>query len=213
LTVKILLIDDHPLVLDGLSLALNEMIPDCQIKTAACAADALSVIENQTDFDWLFIDIMLPGEGGIELLQKIRTQMIPIPVVMMSGMDDASLIYESLQSGANGFIHKNMHSSFFKTCMSTIEKGQIYLSEDSRLLLDEYKFKHQPLVDNANDQLSDKQKKVLSLLIKGLSNNEIAASLGLTESTIKFHVSKIYSILNVDNRTRCVAEAQRLGFA
>jgi len=207
------LVDDHPLVLDGLSLALKDMIPDCKIKTAACAADALLTIKKHADFDWIFIDIMLPGEDGIALLQNIRNQMIPIPVVMMSGMDDAALIRESIQSGANGFIHKNMHSSFYKACMSTINKGKIYLSEQSQQLLNEYEAQYQPLIDHAHTQLSNKQKQVLSLLIEGLSNNEIGETLGLAESTIKFHVSKIYSVLNVDNRTRCVAEARRLGFS
>ncbi len=209
--IKILLVDDHPLILDGLTLALQGMFQGCEIKTAETTSDALQAIEEEPMFDWLFIDVLLPERGGIELLKMIRHQMIASPVVMMSGVHDPAVIRQSIEAGANGFLPKHMRSSVLRECMQRIEQGQVFLPEHIRQQLVEYETGTGRLVTSASQQLSDKQKTVLALLSKGYSNAEIGESMGLAESTVKFHVSKTFSILNVDNRTKCVAVAREMG--
>ncbi len=209
--MKILIVDDHLLILDGLSLALGKLFPDCTIVTAENAMQALKAVELEPLFDWLFIDILLPDRSGIELMKEIRQQMIPSPIIMMSGNDDPAMIQHAIQQGANGFLPKHMHSDSLRQCFEKIEEGKLYLPLEIRLLLDEYEIGEGRRKDTINNQLSDKQLQVLILLSQGYSNSEIGTAIVLAESTIKFHVSKIYSILDVGNRTECVAEAHRLG--
>ena len=212
---RVLLVDDHALILDGLQLVITDVLGECTVTQAQSYDRALQIIHSAEPFEWIFADILMPENSGIDLLREIRSRGMNTMVIMISGSDDASLIRRSIDAGANGFLpkrtsHKDL-PRLFKECVDSVNRGIVYTPEETKALLKDYEASIGLYVKNIRLQLSDKQRDVLTLLFHGYSNTEIGQALGLAESTIKFHVSKLYSVLNVSSRTECVAEVRRLG--
>lgn len=209
--VQILIVDDHPVYLDGISHILQSILGSVNIVQANTGSEAIAQVAGRIDIDWIFLDQQLPDTTGLQLLQQFNDLLIAAPVVMMSGSDDIALIHEAMAMGASGFIHKAFGRATFEQCLNAIKRGELYLPSELRVRMDHYRATVVKSRNALQSQLSDRRKEVLIMMAEGYTNAEMAAALGIAETTIKTHVSALLSIFDVDNRSHCIAEARKLG--
>lgn len=207
----ILVIDDHPVFQDGITVILETLLPNATIYSALNAAEGIEQARNRPDLDWVFVDYQLPDADGLNIIERLNALMITAPIIMMSGVDDLEVISRAMKLGVSGFIHKSGGKKIFKDCLDTIEQGRVYLPSDTQVRLEHYRQTIGRQTDSIRKQLSSRRMDVLLLVAEGYSNQEIATSLSITEATVKSHVSALMSILDADSRYHCVAEARKLG--
>lgn len=206
----ILIIDDHPVVLEGLSLMLNEIRHQTTLLTASNATEALELIAMNNDIDWLFIDINLPDMSGISLVKKLRTMNVLSNIILMSGEIEPAKIEKAMDLQINGVLSKAFDRNMFAQCFTSIELGKVYMSQEHA---DELKYYQQSQLlgeRRFDKEISTRQYETLLMISKGFSNKEIAKRMDISESTVKSHVAALMTLFEADNRTHCVSEAQRL---
>ncbi len=210
ITEKVLIIDDHPVVLDGLSLILSDVMNGAQVFTACNGSQALNVVERNRDIDWIFLDVNLPDIDGIDLIMSLESKKITANIVVLSSDSSPSVTDRALKHHANGFLSKCFEQSDLLECIGTIKQGNIFLTPQLQRQLKSYR--NSVLLEKQliEAQISNRQMQTLKLLVMGHSNLEIAESLGIVESTVKSHIQALLSLFNADNRTHCAAEARRL---
>lgn len=211
MTSKVVIVDDHPTFLEGISLILGSIIEDAQFLLATSGKEALELTQMNPDVAWVFIDNHLPDTLGTELLSQISAMKILAPVIIFSADDDAVFIDVALKEYASGFISKNAKKQEFIDCINKVEAGGTYLNPELRKQVNTYRQSILLEREEIEKVISERQREVLSLIVKGYSNAMIAQSLAVSESTVKTHVSAVLSLFHVENRTHCVAEAKRLG--
>jgi len=210
LNTKILIVDDHPTFIEGVSVILQSIIPNTIPLSSLNGKDALKTININPDIEWIFLDINLPDYNGIELLEHFEKNRVLANIIIMTSANDPSIIDEVLKHHAAGFLTKDFNRQILADCIKTVEMGNIFLTTDHEKQLRNYReslLREKQIIE---DNLSERQKQTLLLIVKGYSNREIAESLGISESTVKTHVSSLISLFEADNRTHCVAEARRL---
>lgn len=207
---KFLVVDDHPVVLDGLIMLLEYLIPQGKFLTAADGASACAQLELHPDIDWIFLDIQLPDVDGIELLKLFELKKVTASTVILSSDSSPDIVDKALTQHASGFLSKSFNRDELRECLNVVEAGHIYLTPTLRRELTSYR--KSVLVERqcVESMLSDKLRETLSLIAAGYSNREIAHSCNVAESTIKSRVKQLFSLFNADNRTHCVFEARRL---
>ena len=211
-SIKILVIDDHPSYLEGVSLLLRLIMPNSTILTAKDGSNARALLRLHVDIDWILLDLNLPDCSGVELVRYLNDNKTLAHIVVISGEDDPGTIDEILNYGVSGFLTKDFDSQVLTQCINTIENDGVYLAPKHKQMLNNYRsgwLKEKQLIEEV---ITSRQLQTLLLIAKGYSNHEIADQLGITESTIKKHVSLLIAIFESDNRTHCVAEARRLKF-
>ena len=230
--MDILLVDDHALFREGLTLVLKQQLNtsegDVNVLEADSAKTALEAVQQYQDLDLILLDLHLPDNQDFSLLQQIKSFDPSIPVAMLSANEDAQKIQQALQQGASGFITKSSKSSVMISAIQLILAGGIYVPP-AILKAD---LSGEPVENSANAspskavtktthtspsrstddivtvQLTERQKEVLHLMDDGLSNKEIAKVLNMSPSTVKVHVAAILRACNVNNRTQAVSFAR-----
>lgn len=205
----VLVIDDHPVYLDGFSLMLNDLFANVDLCLASNAKEAIEIASNRIDIDFIYMDYNLPDMDGITLLQALNDLFITAPIIMISGDNSINLIDQAITLGASGFVHKGCAKSVFQECLSTIEKGNVFLTPELNASLSNHR---KTIVNDKNiilEKLSDRRMQVLLLISEGYANAEIAESLGISPSTVKTHVAALMEAFDADNRSHCVAEAKK----
>lgn len=210
ITEKVLIVDDHPVVLDGLTIILSDVMSGAQIFKAIDGAQALTVVKNNVDIDWIFLDVNLPDIDGIDLIKAFKSLRITANIVVLSSDSSPSITDRALKQQANGFLSKSFVPSELTSCIKRIEQGKIFLLPPLQQQLTKYR--DSVLVERQliETHISNRQLQTLNLLANGYSNLEIADSLGIVESTVKSHIQALMSLFEADNRTHCAAEARRL---
>jgi DNA-binding NarL/FixJ family response regulator len=209
---KILIIDDHPSYLEGVSLLLKSILPNAVIVSALNGKATREILVQYSGIDWILLDINLPDCSGIGLIQHFKDIKLLANIIVITSEDDPDLIDQSLRLHANGFLTKDFNREVLSECIKVIKNGGIFLTQKHAKQLENYReslFREKQLIENA---ISQRQQQTLLLIAKGYSNSEIAEYLGISESTVKTHVSSLISLFDSDNRTHCVAEARRLKF-
>lgn len=212
--MHILVADDHQLFIDGIRHILAKLGTDVTITEATRAEQAISHMESGREFDLILLDLNMPGMDGMSILQRERERKVWLPLVIISGEEDARIIKSALDAGALGFIPKAHGSQQMLSALQSVLDGEIYIPENIQKQIDNLETRRPP--SEANDALkasgiSKRQYEVLQLMAKGYSNKQIAASLFLTEHTVKAHISALFAALNAGNRTECVQRAERRG--
>lgn len=208
--LKILLIDDHRLFLAGMTNILSTLTDEVQVLQAVDATQALALVDECVDLDWIFLDLQLPRVDGFHLLAAFRERRICVPVVILSANDDPATIDLALRRGASGFISKSAHKDEILCALKQIEQTGHYVSTSVEGPLRNYRAGTISAADSRRLRLSRRQLDVLKLVAEGYSNRRIAKTLFLSESTIKNHVSALLAAFNAQNRTQCVLEAKEL---
>lgn len=202
--MRILLCDDHALFRDGLELVLEQLDADVQLIGVGDAEAALErAAAEADDLELVLLDIGLPGMSGLDALGHLRRDHPELPVVVLSASERPEDVRRALDAGAAGFIPKSTRGPVLLGALRLVLSGGVYVP---------------PLMvavghsraDRASE-LSPRQLDVLRLVARGLTNKEIASTLGIAENTVKSHVKALLDILDVTNRTEAAMAVHELG--
>jgi DNA-binding NarL/FixJ family response regulator len=199
--IRILCVDDHPVVLDGLS-AIIAMQPEMELAaTASCGEKALKAFREHKP-DVAIVDLRLPDMSGFELIKAVRKVDTRARIIVLSSYDGDVDIQRALDAGAQGYVAKGLVRDELLTAIRTVSAGGKHIPATIA----------QRLVGHMQeDSISEREVQVLSLVARGKRNKEIAADLSIAEDTVKMHVRNIFSKLNVTDRTEAVTVALRRG--
>ncbi|WP_188063051.1 response regulator [Sphingobium sp. KCTC 72723] len=207
---RVLIVDDHPLVRDGLRSVIAISFDNIEIFEAASLQEAVATLEKQDNFDLILLDLHIPDVRRLEGLKLLRDRFPILPVVMVSGAFDRAIVQEALAAGAAGFIPKSLKRSAIVDALHRVVSGEIYLPEtmgDAPVASPE-----EDEIVRRIDSLTPQQKTVLGHLVNGRLNKQIAHDLNVSMTTIKAHVSAILQKLGVLSRTQAVIKANRVHF-
>jgi DNA-binding NarL/FixJ family response regulator len=198
-SIRIAIVDDHPLFREGVARSLGEMGGFELVGEGASAEDAERLARASTP-DILLLDISMPG-GGLNALAAILAAMPEQKVVMLTVSETNADVAQALKAGARGYVLKGVGSKALAEILRDVANGQSYVSPSlsARLLSDLLQptgSKPDPL-----SQLTGREAEILKLVAEGLSNKEVAARLSLQEKTVKHHMTRVLAKLNVRNRT------------
>ncbi|MBI3776377.1 MAG: response regulator transcription factor [Gammaproteobacteria bacterium] len=211
MSLRILIIDDHPLFLDGMASALRRFDDDAAIETAANAEDGLAATQAR-EFDLVLLDLNLPGMNGLAAINEFHQRFPALPVVVLSSSERPDDIRQAINGGALGFIPKTSSThAVFETLRQVLEGRVCVPAEFSA---DSSKQPLPVFTAPRNIEcgvLSLRQMEVLACLCQGLSNKQIADALLVSEKTVKNHVSCVFRALGVVNRTQAVLAAKKTG--
>jgi DNA-binding NarL/FixJ family response regulator len=207
-STRIIIADDHPLFRDALRQAVASVMVGARIDQAGAFDELTSLLEQDSDVDMVLLDLSMPGISGFSGLIYLRAQYPAIPVVIVSASDDGSTIRRSLDFGASGFIPKRFGVETVRDAIVRVMDGDVWVPPDTDLssTID-------PDMTRLRDRLvtlTPQQVRVLMMLSEGLLNKQIAYELGVSEATIKAHVSAILQKLGVESRTQAVIAAAKI---
>lgn len=217
--MKILVVDDHPLILEALQHVLRQLDADVQCFEAQSAEAGRRLLASHPDAGLLLLDLNLPGVRGLDFLAELRESFPTVPVVVISGSDRREDVLQAIDLGAMGFIPKRSTNSVMLQALRLVLSGGVYLPMEafSQREAAEEPAPAKPArtegsATNPRDLgLTERQAQVLGLILQGKPNKLICRELGLAEGTVKIHVAAILRALNVSTRTQAVIEASRLG--
>jgi DNA-binding NarL/FixJ family response regulator/signal transduction histidine kinase/PAS domain-containing protein len=206
---RILLIDDHTMVRQGLERMLQDQPDLMVIGSEATGADGLRrIAELQPDV--VLCDLQLPDMSGVEVIAKTRTHFPQVKCLVVTTYDSDDYIYEGIKAGAKGYVLKDVSSDELVKAVRAAAQGESLLQPVVAKRLVE-KFADMARQDGAVEALTEREVEVLKALASGARNKEIAFDLGLSESTIKTHLASIFGKLSVTTRTEAVARGRELG--
>ncbi|MDO4938244.1 MAG: response regulator transcription factor [Sutterellaceae bacterium] len=217
--MKFLLVDDHALIVQALSLLLRSKFPESSVLTGASAQDARDLVrEHGEESDLLVLDLNLPGvETATSLLEELVKTNPALKILVLSGLIDQQNIMRVLQLGAAGFVPKSLDTDMLTNAIDFVLKGGVYIP--TKLLSESQKagLLTQAAVElaqkNTNEvHLTARQQDVLQTLARGLPIKRICRELNLSEGTVKTHVAAIYRAFGATNRTEALIAARRAGF-
>lgn len=216
--MKILAVDDHPLIRDALRQVLRVLDPDLNLLSAASAQETHVVAGDNPDLNLVLLDLSLPDANGFDVLRELREQHPGIPVVVLSATDDAATVIRALDEGAMGYIPKTSSTDVLLSALRLVLGGGVYLPAEV-LRHSTATSPHAPAAPGAPAKeitcrdlgLTERQGQVLSLVVQGKPNKLICRTLNLAEGTVKIHISAILRALNVTNRTQAVVAVGKLG--
>jgi two-component system, NarL family, nitrate/nitrite response regulator NarL len=195
--MKLLIVDDHALLRDGLSALLLQLGPKTNVIAAADGMEALAIAAAQPDLDAVIVDLSMPGMDGGALIQAFGTQQPELPVIVLSASESASDVRRAMALGALGYVPKSANPQTLLSAIRLVLSGEIYVPP---LMLNEAP----PDPSTAGSKLTPRQADVLNCMCKGMSNKAAASALDMSEKTVKAHVTAILRLLGATNRTQAV---------
>ncbi len=207
--MKVLIVDDHPLILEALAQLLPQLTPGTEVCAARDRAQAESALDDDPDIALVLLDLALPGTRGLDFLADLLLDYPGVPIVVLSATHDQATVTAALAAGARGFIPKTANPTSLVDALQKVMKGDVYLTSDLSEAL------QSDGVHMSPDELglTMRQSDVLKLLVQGKPNKLICRDLKLSEGTVKVHVSAILKALHVHSRTQAVAELARRGIS
>lgn len=208
--MKALVIDDHPVFIAALETILKGIHRDIDIDSAASAEAALGCIEYQPDYQFILLDLTMPGLDGFAFLRALQRRQLPIPVVVISSSEAAETVHACISAGAVGFIPKSYDAQQIANAIRCIQQGEIYLPATFKQTAAQ---SDHVVARQRCEQIGITEKAYLVLvsLAKGKTNKEIAEELHISVHTVKAHLAKLSERLQTVNRMDTVMEAIRLG--
>lgn len=212
MTVRFLIVDDHPLFREALQLAIQQAYEEAEIVEASSIAAAQETLASEQAFDLVLLDLSMPGTRGFDGLIELRAARPKQPILVVSAHEDPRIIHEAMSCGAAGYISKSVKKRDLSEAIQDVMAGLVVLPKSYQ----------PPATDGGGSRESDlaarvasltrQQLRVLHMVRQGMLNKQIAHELGVGETTIKAHVSEIMRKLNVVSRTQAVIEVTRLDY-
>ena len=212
MAANFLVVDDHPLFLEALQLAIHSAYPDAMIVEATSIATAKAEIAARRNFDLVLLDLCMPGTRGFEGLIELRTLHPKLPVVIVSALEDSRIVHEAMTCGAAGFIAKSVRKAELAASIRDVMAGSIALPQGYQPPAGDPVSTQAANMARRFASLTPQQQRVLQMLRQGMLNKQIAHELDVGETTVKAHVSEILRKLNVASRTQAVIEMSKIGF-
>lgn len=212
--LKLLVVEDHALVREGLVRLLSQVDEEVAVSGKADFESALTLLDAEDDFDLILLDLALPGIDGFTGLDILRKRFPAIPVAVVSAFDDVPTVSRVMNLGASGFIPKAFSGEALLSAVREVLEGNIFRPGssagarlDSVAPIPPSKVSLQPVEIG----LTDRQSQVLALMVRGMSNRDIAEQLELSEGTVKIHATAVFKTLGVTSRTQALVAVSRYG--
>ena len=213
--MKILIVDDHPLIREALRHVLTALGGEFDLLDAEDGAQALAAVAGNPDLDLVLLDLALPDIDGFAALALFREQHPGVPVVVLSASDQTDTVLRAIDAGAMGYIPKTSSNQLLLDALRRVLSGHVYLPPD---VLNRHQAAPARTLRQSGEALvprdiglTARQAEVLALLVQGNPNKQICRALDLAEGTVKIHVTAILKALNVANRTQAVIAVGKLG--
>ena len=219
--MRILVADDHELFLKGLELVLRDLEPGVELVFAKNYTEIFSILDHDKNFNLILTDLAMPGANWLEAVKKMHEIMPETLIIILSAVFDREIVQKTMDLGAAGYIPKTSSNAVIISAVNLVLSGGMYIppellnhtekTEAFDLLKQVENISSDENIDEKIKILTPRQIDVIKQISEGKSNKQIAYELGLTEGTVKLHVTAILKLLNVYNRTGAVMEARRLG--
>lgn len=204
---RILIVEDHALVREAMSQTLARLEPEMECVEANCSEQAIALLEQHDDWDLALVDLMLPDLNGISLLGIMAKRWPDVPAVVVSAFDDQASVRRAMRAGASGFISKARSGEVLREAVRKVLEGGVAFPDGEAV----------PAASGARNGgslaerfgLTAAQCRVAELLGQGKTNREIADLLGLSEGTVKVHMSAIFRAMKVRNRAQALVLISR----
>ena len=209
-----LVVDDHPLFCDALTLTLQSIAEFSDIRTAGTLEKALEVVAQDARIGFIVLDLNLPDVNGLDGLVRLRNAAPRAAILIASSMADNRMICHALKAGADGFVPKHSQGAVFRRAFEAVGQGRTFVPDGYIDPLGEGAARGGPA--DALDRLAsltNQQARILNLICEGKLNKQIAFDLAIAETTVKAHVTAIMRKLGVHSRTQAVLIAQEARFA
>jgi DNA-binding NarL/FixJ family response regulator len=210
-TVRVVIADDHALFRDGLVSLLEARGVEI-VGEAENGAQAVEMAR-QLRPDAVLMDLAMPIMGGLDATRLISAELPDVKVVVLTASEDDADLFEAIKSGAQGYLFKNLRADELIRLLEGVTRDEPALTPVlARKLLSEFARPSPGLKEKSPDELTEREREVLELLVEGItSNRELAERLVVTENTVKYHLRNILDKLHVKNRAQVVAYAVRHG--
>ena len=213
--MKILLVDDHALFCE----ALQNLLTLHGYEVVGTAGDGLEALEEARHLhpDLILMDIEMPGCGGLTATRLIKAEMPDTKIVMLTVAQQDEVLFESLKSGASGYLLKSSRASQLLLHLGQLAEGQAALSPGlAEKILEEFARMGRQLESNSEQvektaDLTAQQREILTLIVQGMTYEEMGKTLCLSERTIRYHMKEIIQRLHLENRSQVIAYAARMG--
>lgn len=205
---RFLIVDDHPLFRGALRQSLASAL-DADMLEAGSLDEAAQLLAKTTDIDLILLDLAMPGVQGLSGLIYLRAQHPDVPVVIVSASEDPGTVRRTIEFGASGYVPKSLAVEDIRLAISKVLAGEV--STPPHISLKGATDPELAALASRLASLTPQQMRVLMMLGEGLLNKQIAYKLGVSEATIKAHVSAILQKLGVDSRTQAVIAINKLG--
>jgi DNA-binding NarL/FixJ family response regulator len=200
--MKLLVIDDHSIVREGLAALLQTFGPDTKVIGAGDGPQALEAVARESGIDIVLLDLALPGMDGMKVLEQLGQRKPGLPVMVLSASEDPAHVRRTMSLGALGYVPKSASPETLMHAIRFVLSGEVYVPP---FMLDD---SGQPRPSSL-PQLTPRQSEVLAALCKGLPNKQIARDLSMSEKTVKAHITTIFRTLGVSNRMQAVNLARQ----
>jgi DNA-binding NarL/FixJ family response regulator len=208
--MKLLIIDDHTLYVEGVKSILKNAFPNAELLTLDTVNNAHDTLSNNKDIDLILLDLRMPNGGGLTILSLLKQKQLPIPVLVVSASEHFTDVKNVLENGAFGYLPKTASADELIKAIKTLLEGDTYVPQkwENRLSNNSQKI----VIDNGEKEisLSPRQYEVLQLIEKGYTSKEISAVLNLSQHTINDHVKSLFIRVGVNSRTELVQVAKQL---
>ena len=211
--IRILLVDDHALFRSGLAGLLRQQADFELVGEAADGKEAL-VKAKELKPDVILMDVYMPGMGGLEATRRIKEALPSVKIVMLTVSEEDKDVFEAVKAGAHGYLLKKIEPEAFFRTLRGVFRGEAPISRATATkILAEFARQAQqgPGAARPPGKLSAREQQVLEFLTKGVTNKEIASTLGISKDTVKNHLKKILEKLHLENRVQAAAYALREG--
>ncbi len=211
--MHVLLADDHDLVRDSVKAYLERLDPSVEVETVSDLEAALALVTEGHDFDIVLLDLKMPGMNGVEGLRRMRTACPDVPLAILSGAACTPDLVAALHQAGASFVPKTLSGKRLLSVMRFIVSGEVYVppSMVGASLESGMPSPAGPAADF--QRLTRREAQVLSWLVKGFANKEIARELAIEEVTVKLHLRGIFRKLHAKNRIQAVRQAIDRGLA
>ena len=211
---RILIIDDHPIFRHAMTTILGKRFPDSETREANSISEAITLLESDSAFDLVMLDLNMPETSGLNGLLEIRNEYPNLPVVIISAETEKQHILQTISYGAVGFISKSSKIEEIASSIESIFEGNVCLPSEILRTPSVKKVSHSEnsISPEQIRSLTRKELAVLKYLTQGLANKVIAYELNISETTVKSHVSSILKKLGASNRVKVVASTAYIDF-
>ena len=219
--MKVLLVDDHPLFLEG----LRNLLMARGVEVVGTAGDGLEALDKTRTLhpDTILMDVKMPRCDGVAATRLIKAQFPDVKIVILTVFEEDSILFEAIKSGASGYLHKSLDAKEFMEILSSLERGEAPLSPGlSTRILEEFAQQagrtgsfSSAETDSRDWQpsLTSRQVEILTLVAQGLTYRQIGTTLCLSERTVKYHMGEVLTRLHLKSRAEAIAFATRMGLA
>src|SRR5512135_1719270 len=199
--IRVMVVDDHAVVRSGLKTFLS-VIPDLQLVGEAAGGEEAVVRCGLLSPDVVLMDLMMPGMDGVTATRNIREKFPHVKVLALTSFEEDKLVQDALRAGAIGYLMKTVTARELAAAIRAAREGKMTLSPEAAQALVRAK-----TASREANELTEREREVLKLMVDGMDNAEIASTLVVSLSTVKYHISNILSKLGVENRVAAVTTA------